>query len=110
MFTDPQLGRIGLTEQDAQKKGLHYKAARLVMQHVARAIETSETRGLIKAIVDADTKQILGAAVIGEQGGELMAMLQLAMMGKIPYNDLSFAIFAHPTYAESLNNRFSQLD
>ncbi|MGN6619256.1 MAG: mercuric reductase [Ilyomonas sp.] len=110
MFTDPQLGRIGITEQDAQKKGLHYKVARLEMQHVARAIETSETRGLIKAIVDADTKQILGAAVIGEQGGELMAMLQLAMMGKIPYDDLSFAIFAHPTYAESLNNLFSQLN
>lgn len=110
MFTDPQLGRIGITEQQAGSKGLNYRVATLRTSGIARAIETSETRGLMKAIVDADTKQILGAAVVSEQGGELMAMIQLAMMGCITYDKLSYAIFAHPTYAESLNNLFSQLD
>lgn len=110
MFTDPQLGRIGITEQQARSKGLNYRVATLPMNYIARAVETSETRGLMKVVVDANTKQISGAAVVSEQGGELMAMLQLAMTGKIPYDELSYAVFAHPTYAESLNNLFSQLD
>ncbi|HEY1871719.1 MAG TPA: FAD-dependent oxidoreductase, partial [Chitinophagaceae bacterium] len=110
MFTDPQLGRIGLNETEAKKKNLNFKVARFPMSHVARALETGETTGLIKAIVDTDTKQILGAVVIGEQGGEMMSMLQLAMMGKITYDVLRSAVFAHPLYAESLNNLFFHLD
>jgi dihydrolipoamide dehydrogenase len=110
MFTDPQLGRIGLNEQEAKKKNLNFKVAKFPMSHVARALETGETTGLIKAIVDADTKQILGAVVIGEQGGEMMSMLQLAMMGNITYDVLRSAVFAHPLYAESLNNLFMHLD
>jgi pyruvate/2-oxoglutarate dehydrogenase complex dihydrolipoamide dehydrogenase (E3) component len=109
MFTDPQLGRIGLSENEAKKKGLTYKVATISMQNVARAIETGETRGMIKAIVDADTKQILGAAVIGEQGGEIMSMLQMAMTGDIAYDTIKDMIFAHPLYAESLNNLFMKL-
>jgi len=80
------------------------------MTHVARAIETNESVGFIKAIVDADSKQILGAAVIGEQGGEIMSMLQIAMMGKVTYDVLRCAVFAHPLYAEALNNLFLALD
>lgn len=110
MFTDPQLGRIGLSEQDAKKKNLNYKVAKLPMNYVARALETNETTGFIKAIVDIDTKQILGACVIGEQGGEMMSMLQLAMMGNITYDVLRNAVFAHPLYAEALNNLFMQFD
>jgi dihydrolipoamide dehydrogenase len=110
MFTDPQLGRIGLNEDEAKKKNINYRVAKLPMNYVARAVETNETTGFMKAIVDADTKQILGAAIIGEQGGEMMSMLQLAMMGNITYDVLRNAVFAHPLYAEALNNLFMQLD
>lgn len=110
MFTDPQFGRIGINEKEAKQQGLNYKVACLSMQHVARAIETNETIGFMKAIVDAGSKQILGAAVIGEQGGEIMSMLQLAMMGKISYDVLRCAVFAHPLYAEALNNLFIEFD
>jgi pyruvate/2-oxoglutarate dehydrogenase complex dihydrolipoamide dehydrogenase (E3) component len=77
------------------------------MSHVARALEASEPRGFIKAVIDADSERILGCAVLGLEGGELMAMLQLAMMGDIPYPRLRDAVFAHPTLAESLNNLFA---
>ena len=76
------------------------------MSGVARAIELSETRGFIKAVVDVETKQILGCAVLGIEGGELMAMFEIAMMAHLPYTTLQEAIFAHPTLAESLNNLF----
>ena len=110
VFMDPQLGRVGLTETEARRSGLNIRVAKLPMAHVARAIEMSETRGFIKAVVDAETRQILGCAVLGVEGGELMAMLQIAMMGRIPYTLLKEAIFAHPTMAESLNNLFMAMD
>jgi pyruvate/2-oxoglutarate dehydrogenase complex dihydrolipoamide dehydrogenase (E3) component len=110
VFMDPQLGRVGLTETEANARGLNIRVASLPMAHVARAIEMSETRGFIKAVVDADTNQILGCAVLGVEGGELMAMFQIAMMGGTPYTVLKEAIFAHPTLAESLNNLFSAMD
>ncbi len=80
------------------------------MSKVARAIEVSETRGFMKAVVDAETKQILGSAVLGVEGGELMAMFEIAMMGQLRYTTLKEAIFAHPTLAESLNNLFMAMD
>jgi pyruvate/2-oxoglutarate dehydrogenase complex dihydrolipoamide dehydrogenase (E3) component len=110
VFMDPQLGRVGLTETGARKRGLNIRVAKLPMANVARAIEMSETRGFIKAVVDADTNQILGCAVLGVEGGELMAMFQIAMMGRTPYTVLKEAIFAHPTMAESLNNLFMAMD
>jgi len=64
----------------------------------------------MKAIVDADADQILGATVLGAEGGEIMSMLEIAMMGKLPYTALRDAIFAHPTFAESLNNLFSSFE
>src|SRR5207247_2545917 len=82
VFIDPQLGRVGIGETEAREKGLRIRVAKLSMTHAARAIEMSETRGFIKAIVDADTNQILGATVLGVEGGELMAMFEIAMMGK----------------------------
>jgi len=110
MFTDPQLGRIGLSETDAQKQKLNYKVAKLPMAYVARAIETGDTRGFMKAIVDADTKLILGVAILGAEGGEIMTVLQMAMMGGITYEQIRYCVFAHPLYAESLNNLFMALD
>jgi pyruvate/2-oxoglutarate dehydrogenase complex dihydrolipoamide dehydrogenase (E3) component len=77
---------------------------------VARALEVDETRGFMKAIVDADSDEILGGAVLGIEGGEMMAQLQLAMIGQLPYTVLRDAIFAHPTLAEAWNNLFSTLD
>ena len=110
MFTDPQFGKVGLSEKEAKKKGLKFKVACLPMEHVARGIETNETTGFMKAIFDPATKKILGAAVIGEQGGEIMSMLQLAIMGNITYDVLRCAVFAHPLYAEALNNLFLSFD
>jgi pyruvate/2-oxoglutarate dehydrogenase complex dihydrolipoamide dehydrogenase (E3) component len=110
LFTDPQLGRIGLTEAEARAQNKKIRVARMPIASVARAQEVDETRGFMKAIVDAATDQILGAAVLGLEGGEIMSMLQLAMMGKLPYTSLRDAVFAHPTLAESLNNLFTHFD
>jgi len=109
MFIDPQLATVGVNETEAKRRGLNYRVAKLPMTSVARAIEMSETRGFMKAIVDADTHQILGCTILGIEGGEIMSMLQIAMMGKVPYPVLREAIFAHPTLAESLNNLFATL-
>ena len=110
VFIDPQLATVGLNETEAQKRGIDYRVAKLPMRGVARAIEMSETRGFMKAIVDAKTQQILGCTVLGVEGGEIMSMLQIAMMGKVPYPAIKEGVFAHPTLAESLNNLFMTLD
>jgi pyruvate/2-oxoglutarate dehydrogenase complex dihydrolipoamide dehydrogenase (E3) component len=104
VFIDPQLGRVGLSESEALARGLNVRVARMPMSYVARALEVSESRGFMKAVIDSDTNQILGCAVLGVEGGEIMAMIQIAMMGKLPYTVLKDGIFAHPTLAESLNN------
>jgi pyruvate/2-oxoglutarate dehydrogenase complex dihydrolipoamide dehydrogenase (E3) component len=110
MFTDPELGRVGLTEDEAKAKGLNIKVARMPASHIARAWENDEDRGMLKVIVDADTGLLLGAAMIATVGGELMTMIQLAMMGGLSYTTLRDTMYAHPTFAESLNNLFSKLD
>jgi pyruvate/2-oxoglutarate dehydrogenase complex dihydrolipoamide dehydrogenase (E3) component len=110
VFIDPQLGRIGLSETEARMQGRNFKIAKMPMNYVARALELDESRGFMKAVVDADTGQILGAAVLGIEGGEIMAILEVAMMGKVPYTVLRDGVFAHPTLAESLNNLFSNFD
>jgi pyruvate/2-oxoglutarate dehydrogenase complex dihydrolipoamide dehydrogenase (E3) component len=110
VFIDPQLGRIGLSETDARAQGRNIQVAKMPINYVARALEMDESRGFMKAVVDADMGQILGAAVLGIEGGEIMAILQVAMMGKVPYTVLRDGVFAHPTLAESLNNLFSTLD
>jgi pyruvate/2-oxoglutarate dehydrogenase complex dihydrolipoamide dehydrogenase (E3) component len=110
VFIDPQLGRIGLSEKDARRQGRAYRVAKIPMSSVARALELDESRGFMKALVDPDTGALLGAAVLGIEGGELMAALQLAMMGKLRYDQLRDAVFAHPTLAESLNTLFTTLE
>jgi pyruvate/2-oxoglutarate dehydrogenase complex dihydrolipoamide dehydrogenase (E3) component len=106
VFIDPQLGRVGLSEAEAQEQNRKIRVAKMPMSHVARALEVDEPRGFMKAIVDGATGQILGAAVLGLEGGEVMSMLQLAMMGKLPYTALYNAVFAHPNLSEALNNLF----
>jgi pyruvate/2-oxoglutarate dehydrogenase complex dihydrolipoamide dehydrogenase (E3) component len=110
LFIDPQLGRVGLTETEARAQNKKIRVAKMPMSYVARALETAESRGFMKAVVDADSGQILGAAVLGAEGGEIMSMLELAMMGKLPYTALRDAVFAHPTLAESLNNLFQHFE
>jgi pyruvate/2-oxoglutarate dehydrogenase complex dihydrolipoamide dehydrogenase (E3) component len=106
LYIDPQLGRIGLTESEARAQNKKVRVARMPMTAVARALETDETRGFMKALVDPSTDQILGAAILGLEGGEIMSILEVAMMGKVPCDVLHNATFAHPTLAESLNNLF----
>jgi pyruvate/2-oxoglutarate dehydrogenase complex dihydrolipoamide dehydrogenase (E3) component len=106
IYLDPQLGRIGLTEKQAQEAGIGIRIAKMPMKYVARALETGETRGVMKVIVNAGSEEIVGAAILGSEGGEVMSMLEVAMMGKLKYPVLRDAVFAHPTLAESLNNLF----
>ncbi len=110
VFIDPQLGRVGMTEAEARGQKRKIRIAKLPMTSVARALEVDETRGFMKAIVDAETKQILGAAVLGLEGGEVMSAIEIAMMGELPYTVLKDGVFAHPTLTESLNNLFMAMD
>ena len=110
IFIDPQLGRVGMSENEARKRGRNIRVAKLPMNSVARALETGETRGFMKAIVDADTQHILGCAILGMEGGEIMTIIQVAMMGKLPYTALKEGTFTHPTLAEGLNDLFMTLD
>ena len=106
VFIDPQLGRVGLSEEEARAQNRKIRIAKMPMSHVARALEVDETRGFMKVIIDAGTKQILGATVLGLEGGEVMSMIELAMIGKLPYTVLYNAVFAHPNLSEALNNLF----
>jgi pyruvate/2-oxoglutarate dehydrogenase complex dihydrolipoamide dehydrogenase (E3) component len=110
VFMDPQLGRVGMTETEARKSGKKIRVARMPMTSVARALEMDESRGLMKAVVDADTEEILGATVLGIEGGEVMTVIQMAMMGHLKYSVLQAAVIAHPTLSESLNNLFLHFD
>ena len=110
VFINPQLGRVGLSETEARNQGRSIRVAKLPMSHVARALEFDETRGFMKAVVDAETDQILGCAVLGVEGGEVMSVIQMAMMGNVPYTRIRDGVFAHPTLAESLNNLFMGMD
>jgi pyruvate/2-oxoglutarate dehydrogenase complex dihydrolipoamide dehydrogenase (E3) component len=110
MYTDPQLGRVGITETQAREQNRKIKVAKMPMKRVARALETDETRGLIKAVVDAESERILGCSVLGVEGGELMSMIEIAMMGDLPFTALRDGIWAHPAFAESLNTLFGSFE
>ncbi len=100
VFTDPQLGRVGMTEKEARATGRRLKVGKIPMSWVARAIERDETAGLMKLVVDADTDRILGAAVLATEGGELVQILAAVMLAGAPYTLLKGAIYIHPTLAE----------
>jgi pyruvate/2-oxoglutarate dehydrogenase complex dihydrolipoamide dehydrogenase (E3) component len=110
VFTDPELGRVGLSEQQARAAGREIKIGKMQMSAVARALETDETRGLLKVVVDAKTGEILGCAMLAVNGGELMALVEVAMLGGLRYTALRDGIFAHPTFAEAMNNLFASAD
>ena len=110
VYIDPQLGRIGLTEQEARADGRTIRVAKIPVSWVARALEMAESRGFMKAVVDAETRHILGAAVLAVEGGEIMSMLEIAIMAKLPYTALEDGIFAHPALAEGLNTLFMSME
>jgi pyruvate/2-oxoglutarate dehydrogenase complex dihydrolipoamide dehydrogenase (E3) component len=101
---------VGLSEREARAQGRDVRVAKIPMSRVARALETDEASGFMKAIVDAETDQILGAAILAVEGGEVLAMLQVAMMGSLPYNALRDGIFTHPSWSESLNTLFGEIE
>jgi pyruvate/2-oxoglutarate dehydrogenase complex dihydrolipoamide dehydrogenase (E3) component len=102
VFTDPQLGRVGMTEKEARAKGRQLKIGKIPMTWVARAIERGETAGLMKVVIDADTDQILGAAILASEGGEVVQILHAVMLAGRPYTLLKGAIYIHPTLGEGL--------
>jgi pyruvate/2-oxoglutarate dehydrogenase complex dihydrolipoamide dehydrogenase (E3) component len=108
VFTDPQLGRVGLNEQQAKKQGVPYRVATMPMSKVARAQEMGDTRGLMKVLVG-DDDRLLGASVLGMEGGELAGAFLFAMIGGVTYQQLRDAMIAHPTLLESVSNLFADL-
>ena len=100
VFTDPQLGGVGMTEKEARAKGYRLKIGRCPMSYVARAIERGETAGLMKIVVDASNDRILGASILASEGGELVQILGAMMLAKQPYTLLKGAVYIHPTLAE----------
>ncbi|MGY4648683.1 pyruvate/2-oxoglutarate dehydrogenase complex dihydrolipoamide dehydrogenase (E3) component [Mycobacterium sp. URHB0021] len=110
VFIDPQLGRVGMTEREAMAQGRAIRVAKLPMSAVIRAIETGETRGFMKAVIDADSGQILGCAMLGSEGGEIMTIMQVAMLGQLTDTAMADAIFTHPLLAEGFNTLFAMVD
>ena len=100
VFTDPQLGGVGLTERAARAKGYKLKVGKIPMSRVARAIERNETGGLMKIIVDASNDRILGASILSSEGGELVQILGALILADAPYTLLKGAVYIHPTLAE----------
>lgn len=100
VFTDPQLGRVGMTEREARSSGRSLKIGKIPMSRVARALERGETAGLMKLVVDASTDKVLGAAILSSEGGELVQILSTLMIADKPYTLLKGAVYIHPTLAE----------
>ncbi|HTU45879.1 MAG TPA: mercuric reductase [Bryobacteraceae bacterium] len=100
VYTDPALGRVGMTEKEARASGKKLKIGNFPISHVARARERGETAGTMKLVVDAETDYILGAAILSAEGGELVQILSTLMLAQKPYTLLKGAIYIHPTMAE----------
>jgi pyruvate/2-oxoglutarate dehydrogenase complex dihydrolipoamide dehydrogenase (E3) component len=109
LFTDPQLAHVGLTETQARTRGTAVRVAKLPMIYDLRTQTIDETRGFMKALVDAKNDRILGFTMIGPEAGEVMAVVEVAMLTGAPYTALRDAILAHPTMAEGLNALFSTI-
>ena len=102
--------RVGMSENAARKQGRDFRVADMPMKYAPRTLETGETRGFTKGIVDADTPHTLSCAVFGLEGGEMMTIIPVATMGKLPYTALKGATFTHPTLAKRPNSLFMTLD
>jgi pyruvate/2-oxoglutarate dehydrogenase complex dihydrolipoamide dehydrogenase (E3) component len=107
LFTDPPLARVGVTEREARQRGIAVRVASLPMSAVLRTHTTGETTGFMKVLVEASGDRILGFTMIGTEAGEVVAAVQTAMLGGLPYTVLRDAILAHPTMAEGLNGLFA---
>ena len=106
LFTDPELARVGLSESEARKLAIPYRLAKIPMAAVLRTRTLSETRGFMKALISAATDEILGFTAFGTEAGELMAIVQTAILAKLPYTALRDAVLTHPTMAEGLTSLF----
>jgi pyruvate/2-oxoglutarate dehydrogenase complex dihydrolipoamide dehydrogenase (E3) component len=106
LFIDPELAHVGMTESDAQAKGISYRLVRQPMSAVLRTRTLSETRGFAKALIGSDDR-VLGFTAFGAEASEMMAVVQTAMLGGLPYTALRDAIFTHPTASEGLIGLFS---
>jgi pyruvate/2-oxoglutarate dehydrogenase complex dihydrolipoamide dehydrogenase (E3) component len=109
VFTDPPLGRVGITESQARANNIEYRVASLPMEAVLRTRTLSETRGFMKVIIDAHSDRILGFAAFGPEAGELMSNVQVAMLSHQPYTLLRDAVFTHPTMTEGLGPLFARV-
>jgi len=109
MYTDPEFARVGLSETEAKEKKIPYRVAKIPMAAVLRARTVSETRGFMKALVEASGDRILGITIFGSDGGEVIPTVQVAMLAGLPYTALVEAIFAHPTMHEGLISLFSAI-
>ena len=107
MFTDPPLAHVGLNEREAERQGVKTRVARLPMKAVLRAQATGQTEGFMKALIGENDDRILGFTMIGAEAGEVLAVVQTAMMADLPYTRLRDADFTHPTFSEGLNFLFS---
>jgi len=109
VFTDPQLGRIGLSEAQAKEEGVAYRVSKLPVRKISRAQQTGQQAGFWKVLVGADDR-ILGAAILGPEAGEIMTILQVAMAGRLRYQQLENMVIAHPIWAEGLNVVWKELE
>ena len=107
LFIDPELGRVGLTEEQAREQGFDVLVAKLPASKVPRSQTSGEVKGVLKAVIDKGTKQILGCSLLCHCAGEVMAVVQMAMLAKLPYTAVRDTVFTHPTMAESLNLLFA---
>lgn len=109
VFTDPPLARVGLNEVEAQRRGIGVRVATLPVQAILRTRTTGETRGFLEALVDARRDEILGFTMFGAEAGEVMAVVEMAMVAGMPFTRMREAIFTHPTMAEGLGMLFGQI-
>jgi pyruvate/2-oxoglutarate dehydrogenase complex dihydrolipoamide dehydrogenase (E3) component len=109
MFTDPSLAHVGLSEAEAKRQGVAARVAKLPMKAVRRTATTDETQGFMKVLVGANDDRILGFTMIGAEAGEVMTVVQTAMLADLPYPKLRDAVIAHPTMAEGLGPLFSNV-
>jgi pyruvate/2-oxoglutarate dehydrogenase complex dihydrolipoamide dehydrogenase (E3) component len=107
LFTDPEFARVGLSENEARARGVPYRVFQIPMAAVMRASTLSETRGFLKALVEADGDRILGFTGFGVGAGEILSSVQIAMLAGLPYTALRDAILTHPTLGEGLIPLFS---
>jgi pyruvate/2-oxoglutarate dehydrogenase complex dihydrolipoamide dehydrogenase (E3) component len=109
MFTDPPLARVGLSEGEAQRRGIPVRVSKLPMSNVLRTEATDETNGFMKAVVSANDDRILGFTMIGAEAGEVLSAVQTAMLAELPYTKLRDAVIVHPTFAEGLGALFGNM-